>query len=117
MEIERVAKYEQPWSLLRLVVVYATCVGLDVLWLAITVSALSAADAGAGFTIGALFAVILPMHLLCGYIVTRFVSSRIIWWSQADNVMNVYRTKMSMLVTWLTAVPTLVWRIVVTKGL
>jgi hypothetical protein len=52
-----------------------------------------------------------------GIFMTRYISRRVIWWNQANNLENVYRTKIHMLVTWPVSVPVLIFQIFVVQNL
>ena len=108
MDVARVAKFSTRYSVFGLIGMYFLCGMLDV---AVFVAAAELLEGG-GF-----LAVVVMTHVACGGVLSRFVSSRIVWWNQADNIENVYRAKVSLFVTWPTAVPRLIWRVAVSKML
>lgn len=52
-----------------------------------------------------------------GVFITRFISRRVVWWNQADNLENVFRAKLHTLFTWPISVPILIFKIAVTQWL
>lgn len=54
---------------------------------------------------------------ICGLLVSRFVSKRVIWWSQTNNLANVAGSKLSMVLRWPLTMPALIFRLIVVRYL
>jgi hypothetical protein len=56
-------------------------------------------------------------YFVCGFWLTRFLSRRVIWWSFASNIQNVYLTKVSTFFRWPVAVAVFLWKLAIVKVL
>lgn len=54
---------------------------------------------------------------IAGLFVSRFVSQRVTWWLQSDNLANVSSSKLSMVLRWPLAMPALIFRMIVVRYL
>ncbi|MDK3075286.1 hypothetical protein QO034_19575 [Sedimentitalea sp. JM2-8] len=60
---------------------------------------------------------LIPAGLIAGAVLTRCVTARVVSWQLANNLDEVYRAKVKMMVTRPLSVPVLIFKVVITRVL
>lgn len=96
---ERRRRRQQPYKLGEFILVYVIALAIVVLVASVN-----------PFAIGASVFVV-------GLFVSKFVSRRVTWWNQSDNLTNIFRAKVHTVITWPISLPVLIFQIAVVKFL
>lgn len=89
----------QPYRIREFVAAYLVCIIIVI---------------GSFFLAGPL---VLITYFVCGGWIGRFMSHRVSWWNQADNIENVYRAKVETFLKWPVTVPKFIWKVAIAKVL